>query len=249
MTSRHIKYYLLLTLLIVTTITCSQQKNRAEDSDDSRIISYIANPQEEEIALYWKNDSNNVIGSISRLKKFVEGKNRKLVFAMNGGMYDKKKMPVGLFVNQEGTIAPLNRNKGEGNFYMKPNGVFYLTAENKAVVCQVEEYTDILGIRYATQSGPMLVIDGDIHPAFSEDSKNVHIRNGVGILPDGKVIFAMSKEKLNFYEFASFFKNMECKNALYLDGYVSRMYLPSMNWEQTDGEFGVIIAVTESQSY
>jgi uncharacterized protein YigE (DUF2233 family) len=28
---------------------------------------------------------------------------------------------------------------------------------------------------------------------------------------------------------------------LYLDGFVSRMYLPAENWLQTDGDFGVMI--------
>ena len=88
----------------------------------------------------------------------------------------------------------------------------------------------------------MLLIDGHIHPKLTKGSSNLHIRNGVGVLPDGKLIFAMSKEKINFYDFATFFKNNGCQNALYLDGFVSRTYLPSKNWEQMDGNFGVIIA-------
>ncbi|HXB14083.1 MAG TPA: phosphodiester glycosidase family protein, partial [Bacteroidia bacterium] len=76
-------------------------------------------------------------------------------------------------------------------------------------------------------------------------SKNLNIRNGVGILPDGKVVFAMSKSEINFYDFAEYFKNLGCRNALYLDGFVSRAYLPEQNWIQTDGDFGVLIGITE----
>ena len=83
-----------------------------------------------------------------------------------------------------------------------------------------------------------------MHHAFKKGSSNVQIRNGVGILPDGNLIFAMSKEPVNFYDFAQYFESLGCKNALYLDGFVSRTYLPSKNWIQDDGDFGVIIGVT-----
>ena len=89
----------------------------------------------------------------------------------------------------------------------------------------------------------MLVVDGKKHSKFMEGSKNLNIRNGVGILPNGNVLFAISKEKINFYDFAAFFQNKGCKNALYLDGFVSRAYIPSKNWIQLDGRFGVLIGV------
>ncbi len=92
--------------------------------------------------------------------------------------------------------------------------------------------------------GPMLVVDGKIHDAFKAGSMNLNIRNGVGILPDNRIIFAMSKTEINFYAFANYFKSMGCKNALYLDGLVSRIYLPEQDWIQIDGNFGVIIGVT-----
>jgi uncharacterized protein YigE (DUF2233 family) len=90
----------------------------------------------------------------------------------------------------------------------------------------------------------MLLINNVIHPAFKDGSTNVNIRNGVGILPNGNIVFAMSKEAINFYEFAKYFKSLGCQNALYLDGFVSKTYLPEKKWIQTDGDFGVIIAVT-----
>lgn len=91
----------------------------------------------------------------------------------------------------------------------------------------------------------MLLINGTIHPKFNEPSENIQIRNGVGILPNGNLLFAMSKEKINFYHFANFFKNNNCENALYLDGFVSKTYLPSKDWLQTDGKYGIIIAEIE----
>jgi uncharacterized protein YigE (DUF2233 family) len=79
---------------------------------------------------------------------------------------------------------------------------------------------------------------------LQKGSANVNIRNGVGILPDNKIVLAISKEEINLYDFAEYFKNLGCKNALYLDGFVSRMYLPEKDLNTTDGDFGVIIGVS-----
>jgi uncharacterized protein YigE (DUF2233 family) len=97
----------------------------------------------------------------------------------------------------------------------------------------------------STQSGLMLIIDGEIHPAFKEGSSSLYVRNGVGILPDNRIVFAMSREAVNFYSFANYFKSLGCRNALYLDGFVSRTYLPEKDWTQLDGNFGVMIGVTK----
>lgn len=163
---------------------------------------------------------------------------------MNGGMFRKDNSPQGLFVEDGKTIAPLDIADGNGNFYLKPNGVFYISKNNVAAISTTQDFRNG-NIRYATQSGPMLVTGGQIHPAFKEGSANVNIRNGVGILPDGKVVFAMSKTEINFYDFAKYFRDLGCKNALYLDGFVSKTYLPEKNWKQTDGNFGVMIGVTK----
>lgn len=163
---------------------------------------------------------------------------------MNAGMYTKELEAQGLFIDRQKTIVALDTASGGGNFYMKPNGVFYLTNNNAAVVCKTNDFKNNGTIKYATQSGPMLVIDGRIHPAFTQSSNNLNIRNGVGILPDNKVVFAISKTEINFYDFAKFFQDLGCRNALYLDGFLSRMYLPERNWLQTNGNFGVMIGVT-----
>lgn len=239
-------HYKLRFLVIIVTLLVSsafiERKNSTEDS----ILSYTVEPKLQQLDFYWK-DNNQVIGSLENLKKVVEGQNKKLVFAMNGGMYKQDNSPQGLFIQNNKTITPLDTAKGSGNFYMKPNGIFYLTSNNTPVICTTQEFVNNGKIKYATQSGPMLVIDGKIHPSFKNGSANLNIRNGVGILPDNKLVFAMSKNEINFYDFANYFKKLGCKNALYLDGFVSRTYLPEKKWIQTDGSFGVIIAVTEDK--
>ena len=232
----------LVILMAGIAITFSINKT---PTGDNRFITYIVDPKSRHISFYWKNDSDSIIRSIKNLKTYVESKNQELVFAVNGGMYNADRYPQGLFIQDSKLITPLDTISGEGNFYLKPNGVFYITESNIPVICKTEDFTDLKDIKYATQSGPMLVIDGQIHSAFIQGSKNLHIRNGVGILPDGRIVFVMSKVRVNFHEFASYFRSLGCKNALYLDGYVSRTYLPEQNWAQTDGDFGVIIGVTK----
>lgn len=209
--------------------------------NDTRIISYTVDPQQKDVRLYWKDDSGHILRSIQHLRDYV---GNKLVFATNAGMYKTDNAPLGLFIQQSKTITPLNTASANGNFYLKPNGVFYITKNKKAVICQTSDFKNNVQIEFATQSGPMLVIDGAIHPAFKEGSENLNIRNGVGILPGNKLVFAMSEEPINFYDFAMYFKKLGCTNALYLDGFVSRTYLPEKNFIQMDGDFGVMIGVT-----
>ena len=90
----------------------------------------------------------------------------------------------------------------------------------------------------------MLLINGHINSIFTKGSANLVVRNGVGVLPGNKIVFAISREKVNFYDFAAYFKDLGCTQALYLDGFVSRMYLPEKQWQQTDGDFGVLVGLT-----
>ncbi len=212
--------------------------------DDDKFINYVVDPQKQAIQFYWKDDKQQNFKSILNLKNWLQNNNRNLVFAMNGGMYKEDNSPLGLYIENGKKVSVLNTSQGNGNFYLKPNGVFYITKNNLAVICNTLNFVGNGSVKYATQSGPMLVIDGKIHATFQQKSTNLNIRNGVGILPNNKIIFAMSKKEINFYDFANYFKSMGCKNALYLDGLVSRTYLPEINWIQTDGNFGVIIGVT-----
>lgn len=218
----------------------------AQDIEDERFISHIVDLKLQTLKFYLKNSEGVNYGNFQKLKTAIENDNQSLVFAMNGGMYLKDGSPQGLFIENGILKTPIDTlNKSKTNFYLMPNGVFYLTNDNTGVVCQTSEYKASSSITYATQSGPMLVVNNNIHPVFKKNSKHYNIRNGVGVLPNGNLLFAMSKDTITLYDFAEFFKSNGCKNALYLDGLVSRTYLPKKKWEQLDGDFGVIIAETE----
>ncbi len=229
-----------LFLTVITFSFFTQQKE-----DNKLFVSYTVDAKTQNIKLYWKDDNQSVLKSIQKLKTFIESKQQTLVFAANAGMYKTDNSPQGLFIDETKRISPLDTTMGNGNFYLKPNGVFYITTSNEAHICISEKFIINNSIKYATQSGPMLLIDGNIHTAFKAQSKNINIRNGVGILPNGNAVFAMSKNEINFYDFASYFKKLGCRQALYLDGFVSRCYLPEKKWAQLDGNFGVMIGVTK----
>ena len=212
---------------------------------EETFTSFTVDPNSAHIEFYLKNDAGENFGSIENLKDYAEKQRKRLRFAMNGGMYQEDGKPLGLFIQNGVTVTPLNTRTGGGNFYLQPNGVFYLTNENKAFVVQTANFQNDGSVKFATQSGPMLLVDGKINAVFTPDSTNGYIRNGVCVLDGNKIIFAISRRKVNFYEFAEYFKNAGCRNALYLDGFVSRMYAPEENITQTEGNFGVIIGIIE----
>jgi Predicted periplasmic protein len=211
-------------------------------TNDEDYFQYKVDLKNHDIKFFWKDSSDQPLKNFDNLNRWLNKHGKQLVFAMNGGMYQTDSSPLGLYIENGKVITPLNKRSGEGNFYVKPNGIFYITKDKKAFIETTDNFKYNSNIGYATQSGPLLLVNGKIHSSFKQNSVNVNIRNGVGVLPNGEVIFAMSKQPVNFYQFARFFKNAGCKEALYLDGFVSRIYLPSQNWVQTDGDFGVIIA-------
>jgi len=208
-------------------------------------VAYEVDLKKQELKLYWQDDHGQPLRSLLNLRGWLGGRGQRLVFATNAGMYRSGNAPLGLFVKAGRIVAPLDTASGSGNFYLKPNGVFYVTTDRQAGICESGRFRYSTKIRYATQSGPLLVLGGQIHPAFRPGSRNRTVRNGVGLLPDGRVLFAMSKGEVSLYDFATYFRRRGCRDALYLDGYVSRTYLPAQQWFQTDGDFGVMVGVTE----
>jgi uncharacterized protein YigE (DUF2233 family) len=236
------KLGIIVTICLASTFLLSCLKG-----SDANFVVYSVNPANENVTFYYKNNRNENFGSILNLKNWLSSKNQDLVFATNGGMYKKDRSPQGLFIQNKKELAPIDLKDGNGNFYLKPNGVFYISEDNTPYIAESEAFESSKNIKFATQSGPMLVSNGEIHKSFNKASANLNIRNGVGIMPDNTVVFVMSKKEINFYDFAEYFKSKGCKNALYLDGFVSRTYCPKENWSQTDGDFGVIIAVTKNK--
>lgn len=151
--------------------------------------------------------------------------NADLLLAMNGGMYRQDGSPLGLLVEDGEVLSPIDSGAGEGNFYLRPNGVFAVAGDGRFLVAETEEFREASPpVRFATQSGPLLIRAGQTHPALSPNGSSRYIRNGVGVRPDGKAVLVISRDPVSLGMFARLFSdNLECRDALYLDGVVSAM--------------------------
>ena len=203
-------------------------------------------PKQFEVRLFWKDDAGEPYQDFRSLEEALAAEGKTLRFATNAGIFSEDFTPGGLHVEDGEVLKSLNLKDGAGNFHMKPNGVFVLGAEGAGVL-ESEAFTQQdLHPTLATQSGPMLVMDDKLHPAFNEGSSNKYVRNGVGVDAQGMIHFAISKERVNFYDFASLFRDrLDCPDALYLDGSISEFYSPELGRDDAGGGFCGILAVVE----
>lgn len=174
---------------------------------------------------------------------------RWLVVAMTGGMFEADGSPVGWCATEGKTVREANLANGEGNFFLKPNGVFALIG-GKAVIKETAAAAadpTLAGSRLVTQSGPLLVTGGVIHAGFKADSMNRRIRNAVGVTAKGAVWWAISEVEVSFHESATFFRDeLACPDALFLDGQVSRLHAPLAGRKGGASLLGPLLAVTEA---
>jgi uncharacterized protein YigE (DUF2233 family) len=185
---------------------------------------------------------------VKTLKSYCQSQQKQLIFAMNAGMYTPENLPKGLYIEQKQTLFPLDTAQtGFGNFYLQPNGVFAFD-DTSAVILDTKTFEKQQKYyNYATQSGPLLVVNNQINSVFTPSSNSGYIRNGVGITLDGKIIFAISNQSVNFYTFAALFKErLDCPNALFLDGAISKMYAPDIQRLDLDGNLGPFVVLTRS---
>lgn len=206
-----------------------------------------ADPARVEIRLFLSDAEGAFLGTFDNLERAVADEGLGIAFAMNGGMYHPDRRPVGLYVEDGDELAPIVTREGPGNFALLPNGVLCLQTGSAAIVESRVFAASPPDCAYATQSGPMLVINGALHPRFLSDSTSRNIRNGVGIARDGLLYAAISDEPVTFHEFARLFRDrLETPNALFLDGRVSRLYAPGIGRHDIGFPMGPILGVLHS---
>ncbi len=171
-------------------------------------------------------------------------------FALNGGMFDEAGAPIGLMIEDGREVHRINRRKGGGNFHLLPNGVLLVRADGSAEVVSSEMYKPAPDIAFATQSGPMLVTEGRLHPKFDADGTSRYVRNAVGIAPDGAPLFVITTDVVSFGKLARFFRDrLNARNALYLDGSVSSLWDPANGRMDDFVELGpMIVAFRPAES-
>jgi uncharacterized protein YigE (DUF2233 family) len=191
---------------------------------------------------------NSVIDLIK--KKY----NQKALLVTNAGMFEESQKPLGLYIENNKEFVPLNeKDPNDDNFYLMPNGVFFIDTANHAFIKETKDFKKeyskkMKSIKLATQSGPMLIIDNKYHKDFQEKSPNNKVRNGIGIINPSKVVIGYS-DNVNFYNLSKIFKDFfNCKNALFLDGAISKLYLHDLKPTELGGNFGPILSVSEKKS-
>lgn len=255
MISRRVQLCVATLLCLVASGTAHAEPCRSESFRGASYTVCSFDPTKDNLRIYWRGDDDEPYRTFAALAADLEGKGKSLRFAMNGGMYRDDFRPVGLYVENGRELTPANITTLTGtpsqipNFYKKPNGVFYI-GKGKAGILETKRFlANRPEANFATQSGPMLIIDGVINPAFIVNSTDRKPRNGVGVASPTDVHFVITKEWVSFYDFARFFRDgLGCRNALFLDGgEASGLYAPEIRRNDAPGHggYGPIIAVVE----
>lgn len=234
--------------LVISGTAAQSEVTCTERSFDG--LAYTAcevDPRTDALRLFLDAPSGERFGQFSSIDNTLQDEGKVLAFAMNAGMYHDDRAPVGLYIEDGQEIMRVIPNAGPGNFGLLPNGVFCIR-ENRADVIETLTYAaSPPECRHATQSGPMLVIDGDLHPRFLADSTSRYVRNGVGTSEDGsRVVFVISDQAVTFHEFGRIFRDdLGLPQALFFDGSVSRLHAPQLGRSDFGRWMGPIVGVVE----
>jgi len=182
------------------------------------------------VRLFWKRPDGAPYGYLNAFPSSLGGRSSQLIFATNAGMFDTDYKPIGLYVENGRELVRANTRSGWGNFHMKPNGIFYVAGETAGVLETGAYLKKQLHPDMATQSGPMLVINGRLHPRFAHANVSLKQRSGVGVRDAHTIVFAISENPVSFAAFARLFRDRtKCANALFLDGgSVPSLYVPAL---------------------
>jgi uncharacterized protein YigE (DUF2233 family) len=226
--------------VIASAVECLEIQYR-----DTRSTVCRVDVRSEHLQLFLKDESGTPFTSFRRVAQALAQRNEQLIFAMNAGMYRTDYSPVGLLVRDGRQLHRLNQASGYGNFYLKPNGIFVLSASGAHII-ETSEYPSLGNPpQLATQSGPLLLQGGQINSNLNPQGTSRLIRNGVGVATANEVIFAISEDPITFYDFALLFRDrLKCTDALYLDGNVSSLYALSLGRDDERVPLGPIIGVT-----
>lgn len=215
------------------------------DHDGNRYTVCTVDAAKADLRLFLNGDNDKLLGQFRAIDAMLAAENGKLAFAMNGGMYHSNRSPVGHYVENGIEVMRVVPNAGPGNFGLLPNGVFCIREARADVFETLEFIARAPECDYASQSGPMLVIDGALHPRFLADSTSRYIRNGVGTNSDGtRAVFAISRNPVTFHEFGRLFRDeLNLPNALYFDGNISRLYAPELGRHDAGFPMGPVVGV------
>ncbi len=128
--------------------------------------------------------------------------------AINGGFFDKSYHPLGLRISNHHQYNPIKQISWWGIFYIN---------DNKPQITNIRNFNKNKDINFAVQSGPRLIVDGNIpklKPGYAE-------RTALGITKNGLVIILVTQNNpITTTELAKLMHEepLRCENALNLDG-------------------------------
>ncbi len=228
-------------MTMAQAVECTTSKHAKSDFTVCKV-----DAGKEQIRLFLNDPKTNIpLGSFDAVNAQLKKNGETLAMAMNAGMYHRDRSPVGLYIQDHKEYAPLVSRKGPGNFGMLPNGLFCLRDGRADVIESIDYKKKKSNCRDASQSGPMLVINGALHPRFLADSDSRYIRNGVGTSKDGRTVyFAISERPVTFYDFGTLFRDvLKTPNALYFDGNISRLYVGASGRHDLGFPMGPMVGV------
>lgn len=198
-----------------------------------------------EVHLYLDDERGARIGTFGRLRALLRRRGVELLAATNAGIFEPGFLPTGLHIERGATLRALNLDRGEGNFFTQPNGVFFI-AQGGAAIAESSAFAR-RGAQAleATQSGPLLLLDGKIPAGISPRSRHRKLRSGVCVIDAQKVALGISRAEVTFHQLARMFAQaLSCRSALYLDGTISGLHAPQLHRADEDrGPFAGIIGV------
>ena len=237
-------------------LVCQANEEVRLKFDEITFRVYRIDPSKEKLLLMWKDANGAPYHNLIGVQRALEAQGKTIQFITNAGIYEKSPginqayQPEGLHVEEGKALIPLNTDSGKGNFYLQPNGVFYIDGKGKAHVQTTKRYArNLERPRLACQSGPVLVSDGKIHRMLNPAGTSKRLRNGVGVTKDGTIVFAIcaSGQVVNFHTFARLFRDqLECPNALFLDGDICKMAVdPGDSAVDPSGVFAAMFVVVK----
>ena len=259
-----LKRLLPITLLLMLTLGQAPAQNavvtREVRFENANFLVVDVDLQRSKLELHWRNPTGDPFLNFGALEDYLLADGQRLLAAMNAGIFDTNSRPLGLHIERGQILRRLNsRRSGYGNFYLQPNGVFFLERSNGTIRARlltttaferahpdIRETGSSARVLEATQSGPMLVVDGRINSAFKPDSGNRLIRNAIGVRSANRVLLVLTQTPVNFHTLARFLRDqLQCANALYLDGNISNLYVPGSKNNSSISNFGGMITVLE----
>ena len=234
-------------IFALVAASASAQAVTCEDVNyaDNRYTVCSVEVSQVDLRLFLNGPSGGLLGHFTAIDEMLAAEGKHLIFGMNAGMYHSDRSPVGHYVENGVEQMRVISGAGPGNFGLVPNGIFCIRQKRADVIETLAFIKIAPNCQYATQSGPMLVIDGELHPRFLPDSTSRYLRNGVGTSADGQTaVFVISRNAVTFHEFGSLFRDhLGVGNALYFDGNISRLYAPGISRHDAGFAMGPVVGV------